>query len=82
MEMIMLKGERTYNITLNDGFTVSDLVSKVEEITGKELRKVYRTRPGMDLVYQMSNERVKKEFNWKPEYSFEEGITEYLNEAV
>lgn len=80
VEEIMLKGDRTYNITLNDGFKVGELIKKVEEITGHKFKVEDAKRPGMDLKYQMSNERVKKEFNWTPEYSFEDGIKEYFND--
>lgn len=82
VEKIMLEGDRTYNITNNDGFTVKELVEKVEKITGKTFNKVPSNRSGMDLKYQMDNSRIKEQFNWKPEYTFEEAIRDYFNETI
>lgn len=82
VEQIMLNGDKVYNVTLNDGFTVSDLIKRVELVTGKEVKTVPSERKGMDLKYQMSNKRIVEEFHWKPEYSFDEGINEYFNEII
>lgn len=75
---ILLNGNRTYNITNNDGFTVNELIKKCEEVTGKKVKTTESFRPGMDMKYQMDNSRIKEEFDWKPEYSFEESIKNYL----
>ena len=79
VELVMLKGDRTYNITLNEGFTVNDLVKITENITGKEIKKTEGNRTGMDLKYQMDNSRIL-ELGWKPKFDFISGLTEYLNE--
>jgi len=81
MELIMERGNRTYNVTLNAGFTVSKLIKKVEDITGKEVPTSKGDRPGMDLKYQMDASRLFA-LGWKPLYNFEEGITEYFNETI
>lgn len=81
VELIMLKGDRTYNVTLNDGFTVKGLIEQVESLSSRKVRTEPSNRPGMDLKYQMNNARIKK-LGWKPLYSFTEGLTEYLNEAL
>lgn len=75
---ILINGNRTYNITNNDGYTVVDLIKKCEEVTGKKVNTIESHRPGMDLKYQMSNNRIKNEFNWTPTYSFEESLKDYL----
>lgn len=77
IDLLLEKGDRTYNVTLNDGFTVSELVKQCSEITGKEIKTTESHRPGMDLKYQMDATRLK-ELGWKPLYTFEEGIREYL----
>lgn len=79
IELILEKGNRTYNITLNDGFTVKDLITKSEKVTGKKVKTTVGKRPGMDLKYQMDNTRIK-ELGWKPIYDFETGLKEYLHE--
>lgn len=78
IDLLLEKGDRTYNITLNDGYTVEELVKKCEEITGKIAKTTEAHRPGMDMKYQMSNERIKQ-LGWTPLYTFSEGLTEYLN---
>lgn len=77
IDIILEKGDRTYNVTLNDGLTVNQLIGKVEEIIGRKVEVTETERPGMDLQYQMSNERITA-LGWKPKYTLEEGIKEYL----
>lgn len=76
VELVMLKGDRTYNITLNEGYTVSELVEMVDKI--KPIKTIVGNRPGMDMKYQMDNSRIM-ELGWKPSYSFIKGLKEYLN---
>lgn len=79
IELLLAKGNRVYNITTNDGYTVNDLIKKCEKITGEKVNTTESHRPGMDLIYQMDNSRIL-DLGWKPLYSFEQGLTEYLNE--
>jgi len=77
LDLILEKGDRTYNITLNDGFTVNSLIDKVQEVTNKKVLTHESNRPGMDMIYQMDNTRIL-DLGWKPLYTFEEGIKEYI----
>lgn len=77
LDMLLEKGDRVYNVTLNDGFTVQDLIKKCGEVVNKTVETVEAHRPGMDEKYQMDATRVK-ELGWTPLYTFEEGIKEYL----
>jgi len=77
VELIMLKGNRTYNVTLNDGYTVEGLIKEVEKLTDKTVETHETNRPGMDLKYQMDNSRILA-LGWKPRYNFIQGLTEYL----
>lgn len=79
LDLILEKGDRTYNITLNDGLTVEELIATAEKVTGKKCMTHPSNRPGMDMKYQMENARVL-ELGWKPDYSFEQGLSEYLND--
>lgn len=78
IELLLEKGDRTYNVTLNDSFTVNELVEKCQQITGREIKTTESHRPGMDQKYQMDGSRLR-ELGWSPKYSFEEGLAEYLN---
>ena len=78
LELILEKGYRTYNITTNDGLKVSELIKAAERVTGKKINTYLANRPGMDMKYQMDSTRIKEELGWKPEYTFEQGLKEYL----
>lgn len=79
VDLILEKGEGVYNVTLNDGYTVRELIKKAEEVAGKKIETYPNNRPGMDMKYQMNNEKIFK-LGWKPDYLFEDGLKEYLNE--
>lgn len=78
IELILDKGEGVYNLTLNDGFTVKELIDRVERVTGKKVPTTESHRPGMDLKYQMDGDRIKNELGWFPLLSFEESVNEYF----
>ncbi|MDP3645602.1 MAG: NAD-dependent epimerase/dehydratase family protein [bacterium] len=77
IDLVLEKGDSVYNIGAGDGIIMSDLIKKVEELTGKTLTIVHGNRTGMDMKYQIDSTRIR-ELGWKPEYSFEEGLREYL----
>ncbi|MEN9621736.1 MAG: hypothetical protein RLZZ67_170 [Candidatus Parcubacteria bacterium] len=82
MEKIMLDGSRIYNITDNDGFTVNELIARVEKVIGKKFKVERGHRAGMDMKYQMDSTRVREEFGFKSEYSFDQSIKEYFSDSV
>ncbi len=78
IELILEKGIGTYNLTLNDGQTVKQLIETAEKVTGKKISTYPADRPGMDMKYQMDASRIVNELGWKPLYTFEEGLKEYF----
>ena len=66
-----------YNITLNDGLTVRELIQKAEALTGRKVTTHDSHRPGMDLKYQVDASRLRQ-LGWEPAYTFEAGLKEYL----
>lgn len=79
VDLILEKGEGVYNVTLNDGYSVKQLINLAEEIMGKEALTHPSNRPGMDKKYQMDNSRIM-DLGWKPLFTFKEGLKEYLCE--
>ena len=77
VDLVLERGEGVYNVGSGDGFTMVELIRKVEEITGKKIVTTPHHRSGMDMRYQTDSSRVR-ELGWKPVYSFEEGLKEYL----
>jgi nucleoside-diphosphate-sugar epimerase len=82
LDLILEKGTGVYNVTLNDGYTVKDLIQKAEEVTGRKVTTHPSERPGMDMRYQMDPSRMQEELKWKPTYTFEEGLLEYLKPST
>ena len=80
IERILEEGTGVYNLTLNDGFTVKELIERAEKVTGRKVPTTPANRPGMDMKYQMDAERISSELGWKPLYTFEEGLAEYLGD--
>lgn len=78
VDLILEKGHGVYNVTLNDGYTVLNLIKKIEQVTNKKIPTTRSHRPGIDMKYQMKNDRIL-ELGWKPTFTFEEGIKKYLN---
>lgn len=78
VERVLEAGEGVYNVTLNNGFTVSELIDRVEKVTGKKVPTKPGHRPGMDLKYQMDGERIASELGWKPDYDFDAALKEYF----
>lgn len=77
MELLLEKGDRVYNITLNDGYTVNGLIEKCQSITDKEINTTETHRPGMDMKYQMDNSRIM-ELGWSPKTTISNGLENYL----
>jgi dTDP-glucose 4,6-dehydratase len=78
IKLILEKGEGVYNLTLGDGFTVKELIGRVEKVIGKKIPTTEAHRPGMDLKYQMDGGRIINELGWQPDYTFDESLNEYL----
>lgn len=77
IDLLLEKGHRVYNITQNNLLNVNELIQKVEQISGQKVKTTEDFRPGMDLIYQMDNSRIKA-LGWTPLFTFEEGIKKYL----
>ena len=77
VEFILKEGTGVFNITLNDGLTVNELIAKAEEIMGGKVTTREGHRSGMDTKYEVDGTRLRN-LGWKPAYSFEEGLKEYL----
>ncbi|MFA7302336.1 MAG: GDP-mannose 4,6-dehydratase [Candidatus Paceibacterota bacterium] len=77
IDVILQRGDGAYNITLGEGHTVRELIKVVERLTGKRVTTHTGHRPGMDLKYDADGGKLFS-LGWRPEYSFDEGLAEYL----
>jgi len=78
VDLVLEKGEGVYNIGSGQGFTIIELIQKVEALTKKRIATAPHHRSGMDMKYQTDSSRIHA-LGWKPEYSFAEGLEEYLS---
>jgi UDP-glucose 4-epimerase len=63
------------NISTGKGFSVIQIVDKVEKVVGIKLRKEFvPERKGDVTTNILANERAHKIYGWKPETGFEEGL--------
>ena len=72
------KSGESYNISGNNEINNITIVTKILEIMNKsnDLIKFVEDRPGHDLRYSMSSEKISRELNWKNKESFEKKIEE------
>ncbi len=78
IRLLLERGHRTYNVTADEGHTVSDLIALAERITGKKVPTVPGNRSGMDMRYEMSSKRLRYEFRWNPTFSFTDAYRSVL----
>lgn len=76
--MILERGNRTYNITTNEGMTVNELIWHAEQITGKKVPTTAGKRSGMDIKYQMDGTRLRHELGHTAELPFLNRFQDYL----
>ena len=66
----------SYNISSSNEITNIELIEKILEYMGKSSDLIYyvEDRPGHDFRYGINSSKIRNEMNWKPTYSFEEGL--------
>jgi UDP-glucose 4-epimerase len=63
-------GSSAYNLGNGNGFSVNDIISAAEEVTGINIKKEYiERRAGDPAVLIASSDKIKRELKWKPEYT-------------
>lgn len=78
IETILYHGKigKTYLIGANNEIRNVDLVKKILEILHREqnLIEFVKDRPGHDIRYSLSPEKIKQELGWRPKHSFGEAL--------
>jgi len=71
---------RTYNVGSGVGTSLTDLISVVEQKTGKTIERDYKNKRGVDVQHTvLDSTLVKLNYNWVPQTSIEKGIEETWN---
>jgi len=69
------KAAGTYNIACGASFSLNELASKIQELSGKELEVIHGPeRPGDIKKSLASIEKAKNDFGYCPKINFEEGL--------
>lgn len=74
------KDGEVYNIGGNNEKSNIEIVKLIIRTLGKSenLIKFVKDRPGHDRRYAIDNTKITSELNWKPTYTFEQGIKETI----
>ncbi|MGZ7160708.1 MAG: dTDP-glucose 4,6-dehydratase [Methanobacterium sp.] len=69
-----------YNVGGNNEKTNIEIVKLILKNLGKDesLIKYVKDRPGHDRRYAIDSTKIQKELKWKPEYTFENGLSETI----
>jgi dTDP-glucose 4,6-dehydratase len=75
---ILFNGEKgkSYNIAGKNEVNNISIVKKILNIMGKSTDLIHfvKDRQGHDFRYSLDSDKIFKELQWKPEYSFEKGL--------
>lgn len=67
---------KIYNIGSGRAYTLMDIMASIENVTGKEVHKVFEPSRKLDVqVNCLDVTRAKKELGWQAMVSLEEGVT-------
>ncbi|MFB6231125.1 MAG: UDP-glucose 4-epimerase GalE [Salinibacter sp.] len=70
-------GSRVYNLGNGKGFSVREVIDAARRVTGRDIpAEVGDPRPGDPAVLIASNEKIRNELGWTPEYDSLEAIIE------
>ena len=72
----------TYHFSTSNFITIKELVSKIHQLMGIErndLIEVSADRPGKDLKYLMDDAKARKDLQWAPSVSLDQGLAETIN---
>ena len=80
---VALSGElgETYHISTNELISIKELVQKIfKKTNGNYDKNVIETedRIGKDLGYFLNSSKIKKELNWQPKVSLDEGLDQTI----
>lgn len=69
-----------FNAGYGTGISIKDLVNKVVEISGKNLRIVYNeSKPNLPFSFVSNNSKVQEVFGWRATTSLDEGIKKTID---
>lgn len=72
-----------YNVGSNVGRSLTEIVSVIERVTGKSIRKQYRQHRSIDVpVNILDNTKIKNKMKWYPDLNFEKQIGDIYRQLL
>ncbi|WP_373840297.1 GDP-mannose 4,6-dehydratase [Methanospirillum sp.] len=71
-----------YHLSPDTGISIKDLVSKICILMGKEFESSVLSvgeRLGQDKAYTLNSEKARTELDWKPDISFDHGLSDVIS---
>lgn len=84
-ELAILKSGKVgeiYHLSPDEGIAVCDVVRKICQKLGKNFDKSVTTvaeRPGQDAAYVIDSTKARKNLNWTPKITFDDGLEEVMS---
>jgi UDP-glucose 4-epimerase len=73
----------TFNVCSGEGYTLNELIALIEKITGKKSIIDYLPSRNFDVKnIVLDSTKAKSTFNWKPEYTLHDGVTEFYKNIL
>jgi len=69
---------KTYNLDGREKVTIKQIAETIKKILGNVKIEYTPARPGDFSGKEVSSDLAKKELNWEPQISFEEGVRRYI----
>ncbi len=69
----------TYNIGLGKGFSVLEIINKIEDIAGKCPYEVIENKKDDPPILIACSKKIKKELGWQPKYNIDEILVHSFN---
>jgi len=69
---------RTYNLDGVEKVTIKQIAGMIQKLVGNVPIEYVDGRPGDFSGKEISSERARRELNWEPKVSFEEGLRRYV----
>jgi GDP-L-fucose synthase len=83
IEVVLKKQKKRFelvNIGLGQAFSVKEVVGKIIEIAGKKIKLDFDTsQPTIKFNLAVNIEKARKEYNWKPKITLENGIRKTMS---
>lgn len=70
----------TFNVSTKQEITILDLFNKFNQITGKNLKPIFKSQRQGDIKKSLlDNNLIKKTLNWQTEFTLEKGLEETIS---